>query len=297
MRKPLMAIVCAAAAGMLAAPFATMSARADTATVAVMGSQHQRQSMNGCTADFWLTESPVQSATTVPEPTVTALTATVSLSCDAADGGYAAAEATISGASASCGNGSPFNAAANTATTSCTITDPPAGVYLVSDTASSHNSDFAQTFTEVVVPGTVPAVPSPIGNQSGHNDNAPCHMSSSITEGPSAQSIFSPASLVSSVTATAHMTCDFAISAPNYASVEMVGPVGTVCSSSTPDAYNFNTSFTASCTLFGQPGTYVAVFHYSNVAVAGVLYPDLPYVGPVDAQPSDTAALLSTTVL
>jgi hypothetical protein len=255
-------------AGVITAPLSAGGVHA-TAALTLVGDQSERQfdSTGGCYADYSITESPVQSLSNPVQPSVTALTFTMSLHCSGTDLGWDRVNVSMAGGAVpqSCAQGAPFNVSTASATASCTIVNPTAGVYTADGTATAPTDAMADSLTEVVLPGdSVPGLPAGIGNRSTTSNQAPCHMTSSISESPQPQTTNNPFAQVWTVTATAHMTCDFAIDEPNYASVTLVGPTGSTCSASTPQAYNFNTSFTASCALPGDQGQFLAVYHYSN---------------------------------
>jgi hypothetical protein len=295
MRKALTALLCAALAAAVTMPLAARGVNAVTVDpLAGVGNHHQRLSNSDCTADFWLTESPVQSVGSTSEPVVTSLTMTAGLTC-AAGVGYLLGSVSISGATppVSCSGGFA-NFSGNSASGSCTLTKPAPGPYI----AQAHVyaglggfDDFTWSFDELVLPGTVvPSTPSPIGNQYNTTELAPCTMTSSIVEGPSQQTTGNLAQPWT-LTATAHMACSIF----GFASVTFVSPLGDTCTQTTPSSSG--PSFTASCTLPSQPGVYVAAFHYNNLPQAGILDQDVPDVGPVDLQPADTVVTLDTVVV
>jgi hypothetical protein len=286
-KKIIIAVACAAAAGL--GPLAASGVHASAALQSPVGNQSDRQfdTAGGCYADFSITESPQQSLTAVTEPTVTALTFTVSLHCSGTDLGWDRVDATMAGGAIpqSCDKGAAFNVSTASATASCTIVNPPPGVYTATGTATAPSDAIADSLTEVVLPGDgVPGLPDGIGNRSTTTNQAPCHMTSSITESPQPQTTNNPLAQVWTVAATAHMACDYSIYEPDYAAVTLVSPTGSTCSASTPTSFNSNTSFTAGCSLAAEPGQYLAVFHYVSY-------------GPTVAGPIDTYAALGTVVL
>jgi hypothetical protein len=154
MRNRIAALICAVVGGLAVGPLTAVSADT-TASVALMGSQHARQYMGTCYADFTLSEFRPQSPIMVPEPHVSSLTMTTTLVCS---DGYPTAGASLSGDGllASCTGNSPFNPSANTVTATCTIDNPPPGYYQASGTAYAGLGgweNFAWSFNEVVEPG------------------------------------------------------------------------------------------------------------------------------------------------
>jgi hypothetical protein len=270
MRRRATALLCAATAafatgGSITAVHASVGdITAVHASVGGVGNQYQHLDLSPCHADFGITETPAQTLGVTLEPGVTTLTPWAKLSCDYPPG-YPSASVHLIGL-AGCTGYSPFTPYGGSAAASCTVYSPPPGEYeaeLEVDWGSTGTIKY--TFDETVLPGISVqlAVASPIGNQSAHFfDIAPCHMSGSITESPP-QSLGQPLSPVSTITATALMTCDRPIFVANYVTVTLVSSAGPLCGAQTPNAYNSNTSFVASCSVPGLPGAYTAVFTYT----------------------------------
>jgi hypothetical protein len=153
----------------VAMPLAASAVKAEiTQPLAGVGNQHQRMSTADCTADFWIVETPAQSIPATSEPAVTSLTLKASLTCNP-DIGYLFGSLSLTGGAppVSC-SGSFANFSGDSASASCTLPNPSAGVY----SASAHVYaglggwvDFTWSSNELVLPGTtVPSATVTIGS-------------------------------------------------------------------------------------------------------------------------------------